>query len=75
MNRKLVENLLRTEDSDPGCEASFARLDQYVEAIIQGHDGTALFPDIAMHLQNCDACREDTEGLLEVLRKNIAADQ
>lgn len=75
MNRKLMENLLRTEDHDPGCEASFVLLDQYVEAIIRSHDGAALFPDIAIHLKNCDACREDTEGLLEILRKNISADQ
>ena len=74
MNRKLLENLLSAEERDPGCEASFARLDQYVEAIVRGGNDAAFFPDIELHLKHCDACREDTEGLIEVLRKNIFAD-
>lgn len=53
---------------DPGCEAGFNVLDQYVDALLRGEDVTSAFPDVAAHIENCAACREDTEGLLAALR-------
>jgi len=64
MTDHLFERLLGTDDSDPGCEAVFAVMDQYVDAVIQGDDVALKYPGVLAHLRNCSACREDTEGLL-----------
>jgi hypothetical protein len=68
MTSRLLQRLLGTSAHDPGCEAGFEVLDQYVDAVLRGEDAEALFPEVAAHLQNCDACREDTEGLIAALR-------
>jgi hypothetical protein len=68
MTSRLLQRLLGTSARDPGCEAGFEVLDQYVDAVLRGEDATTLFPEVAAHLQNCDACREDTEGLIAALR-------
>lgn len=74
MKKELWERLLHTEDRDPGCDAGFAVLDQYVEAVLHGGDAAELFPEMTIHLKQCAACREDTEGLLDAMRKNLSAD-
>jgi hypothetical protein len=64
MTDQLFERLLGTDDSDPGCEAVFAVMDQYVDAVVRGDDVVLKYPGVLAHLRNCSACREDTEGLL-----------
>jgi hypothetical protein len=71
MKSKLLERLLGTCSPDPGCEACFEVLDQYAEAVLRGEDAASRFPDLITHLRQCDACREDTEGLLAALRTGI----
>ena len=39
-------------------------LDRYVETVLRGEDVTRAFGQLVLHLRNCIACREDTEGLL-----------
>lgn len=71
MKSRLLERLLGTESPDPGCEACFELLDQYAEAVLRGEDTVSLFPSVITHLRQCNACREDTEGFLAVLRSGI----
>jgi predicted anti-sigma-YlaC factor YlaD len=68
MTSRLLQRFLGTSARDAGCEAGFEVLDQYVDAVLRGEDAETLFPEVAAHLQNCDACREDTEGLMAALR-------
>jgi hypothetical protein len=68
MNDDLRERLLGSDFRDPGCDLSFEVLDQYAEAVVRGQDAGRLFPEIVAHLASCDACREDTEGLIAALR-------
>jgi len=68
MNDDLRDRLLGGEASDPGCEACFELLDQYAEALLRGGDVARRFPGVVAHIASCAACREDTEGLLAVLR-------
>ena len=63
--RRLLGNALQ----DPGCEAGFAVMDQYAEAVVRGEDIGRTFPEVVAHLENCAACREDVEGLLAILRQ------
>jgi hypothetical protein len=59
-----LERLLGTDARDPGCEAAFAVLDEYVDAIRRGDDVRESFAGLLTHIRNCPACREDAEGLL-----------
>jgi hypothetical protein len=64
-----LERLLGVGVEDPGCEATFEVLDRYVEAVLRGEDVKERFAGVIAHLRNCDACREDAEGLLAALRE------
>ena len=68
MNEDIRNRLLGSASPDPGCEACFEILDQYAEAVLQGVDAGRLFPQVIAHIESCEACREDTEGLLAALR-------
>lgn len=65
---RFLSRALGIDAPDPGCEGAFDVLDQYVEAALRGEDTTATFAQAITHVQNCPACREDTEGLLAALR-------
>ena len=75
MNRDLFNRLLGSGDRDPGCEACFELLDQYAEAALRGEDADKRFPEIAAHVASCPACREDTEGLIAILRRQRPSDE
>jgi hypothetical protein len=55
--------LLGHPGHDRGCDAALEVVDEYVEAQAAGDDADARFPDVAAHLRDCAACREDTAGL------------
>lgn len=71
MKSRLLEQLLGTYNPDPGCEACFEVLDRYAEAVLRGEDASSMYPEVAIHLRQCDACREDTEGFLAALRSIV----
>ena len=74
MSDDLLDHLLGGGDRDPGCEASFEVLDEYVEAVLRGEDAGRLFPVVFAHLAGCAACKEDTEGLVAFLRSGASHD-
>ena len=63
-----LEKLLGTNEPDPGCDEAGELMDAYCEAVARGEKVSEGFDAFAAHVRNCDACREDTEGLLAVLR-------
>lgn len=67
MKREALDRVLGVPGPDPGCEAGFEVLDEYVEAVRRGEDVTVKFAGLVNHARNCRACREDTEGLLAAL--------
>ena len=69
MNDRLRDRLLGGDARDPGCDACFELLDQYAEALLRADDVARRFPEVVAHIASCDACREDTEGLLAALRR------
>lgn len=71
MSGKLpLQRWLGTGGRDPGCDAAFEVLDEYVDAVLRGDEGVAeRFAELITHAENCDACREDTEGLLAAIRE------
>ena len=75
MNEDLKNRLLGRGQRDEGCEAGFAIVEQYVEAVLRGDDGERLFPGIVAHMAGCAACREDIEGLIAALRSVPTPDE
>lgn len=67
-----LDELLATDPRDPGCEATLAVFDLYVEADLAGRDPARRFPGPTAHLRYCPACREDYEGLRAAVARSSA---
>lgn len=61
--------LLGHDGSDPGCEAAFELFDEYCDVVLRGALPGIHFAGLLSHIENCSACREDTEALLAALRE------
>jgi len=66
---KRLDELLRAEEGDAGCDAGVPIMDRYVELELRGEDPIAVFPGTAIHLRVCPGCRADHDGLLEAARR------
>jgi hypothetical protein len=69
MTDQLFERLLGMADTNKGCDATFALLDRYAEAVIRGDDFTLKYAGVLAHLRDCEACREDAEGLVAAVKQ------
>jgi hypothetical protein len=63
-----LQKLLGSAEPDPGCDHSGELMDEYCELVARGEPLPARLTAFLTHMANCAACREDTEGLLAVLR-------
>ena len=63
-----LDELLRAEEGDAGCDAGVRIMDQYVEIELRGEDPSERFPGTTIHLRVCPGCRADHDGLLEAAR-------
>lgn len=68
MTEPILDKLLGSAGRDPGCDAGIDFIDEYCEIVYRGEAVPGRFADFLTHLGNCIACREDTEGLLAMLR-------
>ena len=64
-----LDDLLRAEPGDAGCDAGVDILDEYVEIELAGGDPGERFPGTAIHLRSCPGCQADHDGLLEAARR------
>jgi hypothetical protein len=65
----VLDELLRAEEGDAGCDAGVAIMDEYVEMELRGEDPSERFPGTAIHLRICPGCRADHDGVLEAARR------
>ena len=63
-DRDMIHRLLGPPGPEIGCEECFERLDEEVEAELEGRH---LVPGMRAHLAGCPACREDYESLHALL--------
>ena len=61
--KQTLGRLLGPSEPEVDCDECFAKLDQYVEAELEGRDVDAAFPGLRAHLDGCPACREEHESL------------
>ena len=63
-----LRRFLRTDPEDAGCAQTTELLHVYVEQMLAGIEP---HPAIAAHLQACDPCAQDAEGLLAAIRETL----
>jgi hypothetical protein len=60
-----LDQFLRTDPRDVGCDEAMAVLHIYVDLTVAGGDAAAeRYPGVAAHLLECGPCAEDFAGLL-----------
>ena len=69
---RLMAMLGKTEQQELACDEVFALLDQYTEAVRDNPEARALWPQIQRHIEMCPDCREEFEGLLNMLQAGEA---
>jgi len=65
---RALDNFLRTDPRDVGCDQAMEMLHVYVELVAAGDPAEQRYPGIAAHLRACGPCGEDFEGLLAAVR-------
>jgi hypothetical protein len=69
-----LDEFLRTDPRDVGCERAIEVLDIYVDVV--SADGVAAagrrFPGVAAHLRACGPCGEDFDGLLAAVTGTVS---
>jgi hypothetical protein len=63
-----LDNFLRTDPGDVGCEQAMDLLHIYVELIADDPKAAAeRYPGVAAHLRACGPCLQDFDGLLAAI--------
>ena len=63
-----LDDFLRTDPQDVGCDRAMEMLHVYVELVAAGVQAEQRYPGIAAHLRACGPCGEDFAGLLAAVR-------
>jgi hypothetical protein len=62
-----LEQFLRTDPRDVGCDEAMAVLHIYVDLVAADEDAAGRYPGVAAHLRACGPCAEDFSGLLRAV--------
>lgn len=60
---RTIAALLGPRAPEVDCDACFALLDAYVDAVVAGEDPHDTDPRLHAHLQGCPVCHEEFESL------------
>ena len=70
MKRDRFENWLRniyeTQHEEISCTECFDLVSLYVELEVSGQDAAATMPQVKQHLNQCRACRDESEALRDL---------
>jgi hypothetical protein len=61
-----LRNIYETQDVEISCTECFELVSSLVEAEVSGRDVAAEFPRVTQHLEQCRACRDEFESLLDL---------
>ncbi len=67
MLKGLITSLEKTKPIELDCEDIFARLDEYVDAVLRGDDINTMMPDMKHHLEMCRDCFQEYEILVSAI--------
>ena len=65
---KRLNRFLRTDPHDPGCDETRRLLHVYVEEQLDGARPELRYPGIAAHLDDCNPCADERDGLAAAVR-------
>jgi anti-sigma factor RsiW len=63
-----LKRLLGPGERELLCEECFEKLDEYVDAELDGEPADERIPGMRAHLEGCPACHEDYESLREFVK-------
>ena len=63
-----LRNIYETQEVEISCTECFDLVSQFVELEISGRNAVAEMPQVKQHLNQCRACREEYEALLELIQ-------
>jgi hypothetical protein len=63
-----LRNIYETQNVEISCTKCFDLVSGFVEAEIFGRDVAAEFRQVKQHLDQCRACRDEYESLLDIRR-------
>jgi hypothetical protein len=66
-----LNDFLRTDPRDVGCDQAMEVLHIYVELVESGVAAEQQYPGVAAHLHACGPCGEDFQGLLAAARREM----
>ena len=69
---RALDRLLGPAGPEATCDECFDGLDAYVEREVRHGDAAEAMPALASHLRGCQACAEDHESLLALVRRGDA---
>ena len=75
MTDSKLKKLLGSADPDAGCDHSGEMMDEYCELVLRGEPVPERLAEFVGHIDNCVACREDTQSLLALLREQEETDE
>ncbi len=71
MNTSALDEFLRTDPLDVGCEEAMKALHVYAELVHDDSDAARRqYPGVAAHLAGCPPCAEDLIGLLTAIHED-----
>jgi len=65
---KWLKNVFATQEEEISCSECFDLVSRFVELEVAGQDPAATLPQVKQHLNQCRACRDEYETLLELRR-------
>lgn len=66
--RNWLKNIYETRDEEISCTECFDRVSHFVELETSGGDPVAKMPQLKLHLDQCQACRDEYETLRDLAR-------
>jgi predicted anti-sigma-YlaC factor YlaD len=66
--RRLVRDIVHTDDEEISCSECFDLVSDYVDREIAGTVHERRLPQLEQHLQQCGVCREEYEVLRDLAR-------
>ena len=61
-----LRNIYETQDQEISCTECFDLVSGFVELEVSGQDAAARMPQVRQHLNQCPACRDESEALRDL---------
>ena len=67
--RDVLCESITTHVDEISCEDCYAQMDRFAELALQGSEAALLMPAVHDHLEHCQECREEFQGLILAMHR------